>query len=122
MKIVKMPLLLLAIAAITTLVGSRPAQAQEVTREQAQAVLARVSQDVWHAQHSSTGYGRVQALYNEGERAYFEGKYAESVKKLKMADKIVRDMPNDFSGPAETELNTSNAPAQAGAPTVHTAP
>jgi hypothetical protein len=118
MKVVKMPLLILAIA-IGTFAVSWPVQAQEVTREEAQAVLGRVSQDVWHAQHSSTGYGRVQALYTEGERAYFAGNYAEAVKKLKMADKIVRGMPNDFS----TEVGrpeTGAPPSQA--PVVHTAP
>ena len=118
MKIVKISLLMLAMAAMT-LVISWPVQAQEVTREQAQAVLARVSQDVWHAQHSSTGYGRVQAFYTEGERAYFEGNYAEAVKKLKMADKIVRGMPNDFS--SEVERPSTGVPPE-NAPVVHTAP
>ena len=100
MKIVKMPVLLLAIVTIALAV-SIPAFAQEVTREQAQAVLSRVSQDVWHAHLASTGYGRVQEFYTQGERAYFKGDYAEAVKKLEMADKIVRDMPNDFSPPVE---------------------
>ena len=100
---------------------SLPAYAQsEVTREQAQAVLARVSQDVWHAQLSSTGYGRVQEMYTEGERAYFKGDYAEAVKKLKIADSIVRGMPNDFS--AELESDTRGNPPPSAPPVVHVAP
>lgn len=121
MKIMKMSALLLAIAFASAI--SLPASAQsEVTREQAQAVLARVSQDVWHAQLSSTGYGRVQELYTEGERAYFKGDYAEAVKKLKMADKIVREMPNDFSGPIESNLTTGGHAPPSAPPVVHAAP
>jgi len=116
MKIVKMPLLLLAIAAMTLAV-SMPALAQEVTREQAQAVLSRVSQDVWHAHLASTGYGRVQEFYTQGERAYFKGDYAEAVKKLEMADKIVREMPNDYSPPVEAGATPPPVPRA-----VHVAP
>jgi hypothetical protein len=121
MKIVRMAALFLGMAIASAV--SIPAYAQsEVTREQAQAVLARVSQDVWHAQHSSTGYGRVQSLYTEGERAYFKGDYAEAIKKLKMADTIVRDMPNDFSGPIESELTTRGHAPPSAPPVAHTAP
>jgi hypothetical protein len=102
MKTVKIPALLAAMAIAAAF--SLPAFAQsEVTREHAQAVLGRVSQDVWHAQLSSTGYGRVQELYTEGERAYFKGDYATAVKKLNQADKIVRGMPNDYGADLESE-------------------
>jgi outer membrane protein assembly factor BamD (BamD/ComL family) len=97
MRFVKIPaLLLMAVAAYAILPLALAQESRQVTREQAQAVLGRVSQDVWHAQMSSTGYGRVQELYTEGERAYFKGDYAEAVKKLNMADSIVRGLPNDY--------------------------
>ncbi len=111
-----MPLLPLVSVALT-LAAAMPARAQEVTREQAQAVLSRVSQDVWHAHLASTGYGRVQEFYTQGERAYFKGDYAEAVKKLEMADKIVREMPNDYSGPAEAGASAPSVPRN-----VHVAP
>lgn len=121
MKTSKIPVLLLAMVMVGAV--SLPVFAQsEVTREQAQAVLGRVSQDVWHAQLSSTGYGRVRSLYTEGERAYFNGDYAEAVKKLKMADKIVRGMPNDYSGPVESNLNAGGTPPPSLPPVSHAAP
>ncbi|HUY17855.1 MAG TPA: hypothetical protein VMV15_01400 [Candidatus Binataceae bacterium] len=70
-------------------------------------------------QQSSTGYGRVREMYTEGERAYFKGDYAEAVKKLNIADRIVRGMPNDYSAELESSRG-ANAPAVP--PVGHTAP
>jgi hypothetical protein len=80
-----------------------PASAQSTpapsaaTKAQAQALLSVVSQQVWHAQQSSTGYGRVQQEYIEGERAFFKGDYAGAIKHLTVASKIVQGIPNDYA-------------------------
>jgi outer membrane protein assembly factor BamD (BamD/ComL family) len=68
---------------------------------------------------SSTGYGRVQEMYTEGERAYFKGDYAEAVKKLNIADRIVREMPNDYSAELESS-RSATVPAEP--PAGHPAP
>jgi len=75
---------------------STPA-ASEATKAQAQALLSVVSQEVWHAQQSSTGYGGVQQEYIEGERAYFKGDYPSAIKHLTAASKIVKGIPNDYA-------------------------
>ncbi len=80
-----------------------PAFAQDVTRKDAQAVFARVSQDVMHAQFSSTGYGNVQKEFTEGQEAYFKGDYATAVKKWESADRRVKNFPNDYHGEAPSK-------------------
>lgn len=74
------------------------ASAADVSRAEAQAVYSRVSQDVMHAQFSSTGYGNIQKLYTEGQAAYFKGDYAEAVKKFNQVDAKVKSLPNDYHG------------------------
>jgi hypothetical protein len=90
-------------AGLTIMLSAGPVFAQgasarsSATKEEAQSLLSIVSQQVWHAQHSSTGYGRVQEEYLEGERAYFQGDYAKAIKHLKIAHKIVKGIPNDYA-------------------------
>lgn len=96
MKSVKSKVALLA--AILTVGVSLSASAADVSRAEAQAVYSRVSQDVMHAQFSSTGYGNVQQLYSEGQAAYFKGDYAEAVKKFNQVDAKVKTLPNDYHG------------------------
>jgi hypothetical protein len=89
-------LALILAGALALMAQDKPTEVP-VTRSDAQAMLALVSQEVWHAQNSSTGYGRVQQEYIEGERAYFRGDYAEAVKHLSIAQKTVQGIPNDLA-------------------------
>ncbi len=96
MKSVKSQVALLT--AVLAVGVSLSASAADVSRAEAQAVYSRVSQDVMHAQFSSTGYGNVQKLYAEGQAAYFKGDYAEAVKKFNQVDAKVKTLPNDYRG------------------------
>jgi len=94
--VVGLALMLGTLIAIPVFSQSTPAPS-EATKAQAQALLSVVSQEVWHAQQSSTGYGRVQQEYIEGERAYFKGDYPSAIKHLTAASKIVKGIPNDYA-------------------------
>ena len=66
------------------------------TREQVQAELSRVGQDVWHASLSSDLNAQLYQTWMAAETAFYKGDYATAMKKLERADAMARKGPNDY--------------------------
>jgi hypothetical protein len=75
--------------------------AEGATRESTQALMSAVSQDVWHARRSSEHNAQMLQAYKAGEDAYFSGDYEKASKKLKEADAMTKNSPNDYGGGGE---------------------
>jgi hypothetical protein len=78
-----------------------PVWAEGATRESTQALMSVVSQDVWHARRSSEHNAQMLQAYKAGEDAYFSGDYDKATKKLKEADAMTKNSPNDYGGGGE---------------------
>jgi hypothetical protein len=74
------------------------AQDAAPTKESTQALLSQVSQKVWNARRSSEHNAQMVQAYKAGEAAYFEGNYEKATKKLKAAEGMTMDSPNNVGG------------------------
>jgi hypothetical protein len=63
---------------------------QAPTREQVQAELSRVGQDVWHAKLTSDLNAQLYQTWSTGETAFSKGDYATAMKELKQADTMAK--------------------------------
>jgi hypothetical protein len=66
------------------------------TREQVEAELSRVGQNVWHARLTSDLNAQLYQAWMAGETAFYKGDYAKAMKKLKQADAMAKQGPNDY--------------------------
>jgi hypothetical protein len=66
------------------------------TREKVQAELSRVGQDVWHARLTSDLNAQLYQTWMAGETAFYKGDYATAMKRLKQADAMAKQGPNDY--------------------------
>ena len=91
----------LSVGLLTAVLASgvvTPVFAQSATKEQAQELLRKVGPSVWSARLSSEHNPQMLQAYKAGEAAYFEGDYDKAVKKLKAAQAMTEDSPNNPGG------------------------
>ncbi len=72
--------------------------ANKHTRQEAAAMLARVSREVWHAQGGTdTAFGQAQQNYIQGEKAYFHGHFDKAMDYLQKAHDGVHNLRHDVN-------------------------
>ncbi|MGA8058873.1 MAG: hypothetical protein WB999_11560 [Candidatus Binataceae bacterium] len=69
-------------------------------KEDVQAVMTKVAQDVWHAQYSGASGQHMEQLFLEGQRAYFHGDYDGAMHDFVATERIVSKYPNDVTAGA----------------------
>lgn len=84
----------LASAALTVAFAQDTAPTKESTR----TLLTEVSQKVWDARRSSEHNAQMLQAYKAGEDAYFRGDYDKATKKLKSAEAMTMNSPNNVGG------------------------
>lgn len=75
-------------------------------KEDVQATMTKVGQDVWHAKVSGTSAQHMQQLFLEGQRLYFKGDYDGAMHKFLAAERISQKYPNDIAGMYRHPLRT----------------
>jgi hypothetical protein len=68
------------------------------TKEQAQELLQKVGPEVWSARRTSEHNPQMLQAYKAGEAAFFDGNYDKAMKKLKAAQAMTENTPNNPGG------------------------
>ncbi|HLK80852.1 MAG TPA: hypothetical protein VKT99_05055 [Xanthobacteraceae bacterium] len=77
--------------------GKKSGTWQKYRREDVQAVMTKVAQDVWHSQYSGASAQHMEELFLDGQRAYFHGDYDGAMHNFLTAERIVSKYPNDIT-------------------------
>jgi hypothetical protein len=80
--------------------GKKSGTWQKYRKEDVQAVMTKVAQDVWHAQYSGASGQHMEQLFLDGQRAYFHGDYDGAMHNFLAAERIVSKYPNDITAGA----------------------
>ena len=92
----------LSVGLLTAVLASgmvAPAFAQAgATKDEAQDLLKKDGPEVWSARRTSEHNPQMLQAYKAGEAAYFEGNYDKAVKKLKAAEAMTENSPNNPGG------------------------
>jgi hypothetical protein len=77
--------------------GKKSGTWQKYRKEDVQAVMTKVAQDVWHTQYSGASAQHMEQLFLDGQRAYFHGDYDTAMHNFLAAERIVSKYPNDVT-------------------------
>jgi hypothetical protein len=80
--------------------GKKSGQWQKYRKEDVQAVMTKVAQDVWHTQYSGASAQHMEQLFLDGQRAYFRGDYDGAMHNFLAVERIVSKYPNDITAGA----------------------
>jgi hypothetical protein len=80
--------------------GKKSGTWQKYRKEDVQAVMTKVAQDVWHAQYSGASGQHMEQLFLDGQRDYFHGDYDGAMHNFLAAERIVSKYPNDITAGA----------------------
>lgn len=80
--------------------GKKSGTWQKYRKEDVQAVMTKVAQDVWHAQYSGASGQHMEQLFLEGQRDYFRGDYDGAMHNFIATERIVSKYPNDITAGA----------------------
>ncbi len=80
--------------------GKKSGTWQKYRKEDVQAVMTKVAQDVWHAQYSGASGQHMEQLFLEGQRDYFRGDYDSAMHNFIATERIVSKYPNDITAGA----------------------
>jgi hypothetical protein len=80
--------------------GKKSGTWQKYRKEDVQAVMTKVAQDVWHAQYSGASGQHMEQLFLEGQRDYFHGDYDGAMHNFIATERIVSKYPNDITAGA----------------------
>jgi hypothetical protein len=95
-KIAKVSVLLLGLSLASGL--SLPAYAQSgATKEQVQEEMPKVARHVWDAKFSSAHNAQMNQAWKAAQAAYAKGDYDKAMKKLKVADDLAAQGPNNVA-------------------------
>jgi hypothetical protein len=78
--------------------GPKSGTWKKYRKEDVQATMTKVGQDVWHAQLSGASAQHMQQLFLEGQRSYFKGDYDKAMHDFLAAERITQKYPNDITG------------------------
>ena len=81
-------------------IRKKSGQWQKYRKEDVQAVMTKVAQDVWHTQYSGASAQHMEQLFLDGQRAYFRGDYDGAMHNFLAAERIVSKYPNDITAGA----------------------
>jgi hypothetical protein len=82
--------------------GKKSGTWQKYRREDVQAVMTKVAQDVWHAKYAGASGQHMEQLFLEGQRAYFQGDYDGAMHDFLAVERIVLKYPNDITAGARS--------------------
>src|SRR5713101_2221914 len=95
-KIAKVSVLLLGLSLASGL--ALPAYAQTgATKEQVQAEMPKVARHVWDAKFSSAHNAQMNQAWKAAQAVYAKGDYDKAMKKLKTADDLAGQGPNNVA-------------------------
>ncbi len=77
--------------------GPKSGTWKKYRKQDVQATMTKVGQDVWHAQLSGASAQHMQELFLEGQRAYFKGDYDKAMHDFLAAERITQKYPNDIT-------------------------
>jgi hypothetical protein len=96
MKIAKAAVLALGLSMVCG--TSLPAYAQSgATKEQVQEEMPKVAKHIWDAKLSSAHNAQMNQAWKAAQTAYAKGDYDKAMVKLKLADDLAKQGPNNVA-------------------------